>query len=641
MKRLAAALIFLISLSLLVKLARSLRESPADAMPGKDLAAHAREEIAGGQHETAPSLFDHYPNEAELIARVVDRYQHTALRIHAAEGLRGLRLLDRLDLDAVFLFEKHPREFQRLAAALNDAAAADLILHWREYFGWKRNDDLDRRQLIEEISRLSPSNRHLAARYPAALPLILAEPAGVSALLRRLQNEPQQQRDALAVLDLMSLDSGVNSIKRALETLELRPNLALEAFRQFGPEGFALVTLYGDILDALSDSVPLSQALILLKVNSVDVDRMLASQTHDFVANHVRHLVSRGLAEAVGSTPHGLRLSAEYQALGDLALERAGSDAADVVYENFDDPLLRDHAVRALAEYGSMAAAMLAKYAADPDFQTALRTHGAAVIPPIARADVAPEVLLMLQSKDRKSWSESLAQHVLALSGENGQAAIRLICKDGLARVNDLQNTEVGFPQFLPLYDLIHLGSVLTHGHTPTSGEMAWAAIDGAFVILDVVSLAALQPGALTASETARTEVKATARTAVRLAGRELGEEALQSLGGSGTRAARWWAVRTAGGAYHVLLRTPEALQRMSLGQLSDASRALCRKAGLVLSTWTPMHLARDGQTLLLRVPTDRWSKYVGINIAQAGVGVVAMHKMEELLGSKRPGGTE
>ena len=54
-------------------------------------------------------------------------------------------------------------------------------------------------------------------------------------------------------------------------------------------------------------------------------------------------------------------------------------------------PTLRNQAVEALAEHGTMALAMLDKYATDPDFREILRAHGAAVIPPIAQTDAGPE----------------------------------------------------------------------------------------------------------------------------------------------------------------------------------------------------------------------------------------------------------
>src|SRR5207249_4324262 len=98
--------------------------------------------------------------------------------------------------------------------------------------------------------------------------------------------------------------------------------------------------------------------------------------------------------------------------------------AADVVYDDFADATLRNQAVEALAEHGTMALAMLDKYATDPDFRDILRTHGAAVIPPIALTDAGPEALAALRAKGRRSFTESLALSVLFLSGENGQATI-------------------------------------------------------------------------------------------------------------------------------------------------------------------------------------------------------------------------
>ena len=44
-----------------------------------------------------------------------ERYGRTALAIDHTDGERGLMLLDRMDLEAIFLYEKHPDEFRKLA----------------------------------------------------------------------------------------------------------------------------------------------------------------------------------------------------------------------------------------------------------------------------------------------------------------------------------------------------------------------------------------------------------------------------------------------------------------------------------------------------------------------------------------------
>jgi len=208
----------------------------------------------------------------------------------------------------------------------------------------------------------------------------------------------------------------------------------------------------------------------------------------------------------------------------------------------------------------------------------------------------------------------------------------------------------VQFYQFLPLYDLLHLGSVLSRGQAPTSGEMTWAVVDGCFVIADVLSLSALQPEGAVAAEVARSEVKAATREAVRTLGRELAEEGTEVAGravgrhlaGGGVEVAaeklsRWWAVRAAGGTYRVLRRLPEALGRMGVVEVADLGRPLCRKAGLQLSRFAPMRFLKDGQQLLRRIPPGRGLKYLGAQAAQAGVGIVGFHKMEEYLASRRP----
>ena len=261
------------------------------------------------------------------------------------------------------------------------------------------------------------------------------------------------------------------------------------------------------------------------------------------MAGHLRHVAAAGLVEAVGGSPHALRLVVEHGERGERALAQAGPDAADVVYDDFADPTLRNQAVEALAEHGTMALAMLDKYATDPDFREILRTYGAGRDPADRPDRRRPrDAGATCGRSPKRSFTESLARSVLFLSGDNGQATIRTIKNDGLERVAALNSTELKFYQFLPLYDLLHLGNVLSRGHAPTSGEMTWALIDGCFVVVDALSLAAVQPEGVAAAEAARAEVRAATREAAKAIGRELVEE------GTETPAAPWPAAGRAGG---------------------------------------------------------------------------------------------
>jgi hypothetical protein len=590
------------------------------------------------------------PKDRALVERTLQRYHQNAVAIARSDGLRGLALLDRLDLEAIYLYEKYPGDFRRLRDSVTDDAAADLLLHWREYFGLKRADDTDRAILIAEIARLTPAQRRVAARYPGALPLILADPAGVLELFERWSADPAELADALVVLDFVSLEHGAADLRAALRTLDEHGRVALDAFRLQGLDGFALVSLYGPVLDALGDALPLDQALILLKINAATIDELLRTHRPETAAAHLRHVAAAGLVDAVGGSPSALRLVIEHGALGEQALAQAGPDAADVVYEDYADPELRNQAVAALAEHGTMALAMLDKYATDSDFRDILRLHGGAVIPPVAQTDAGPELLAYLRSRPKLSFRESLTRSVLALAGENGQATIRTIKQDGLDRVAALSSTELKYYQFLPLYDLVHLGNVLGRGYTPTTGELSWAFIDGCFVVVDVLSLAAVQPEGVAASEATRAEVKAATRAAAEAIGHELVEESTetatrllarggleQGLETTSERLSHWWSVRLAGGTYQVLRRLPDALPRLGLAAVADLGRPLCTRAGIRLSTWGPLRFLKNGQEILLRIPPERGLKYLAAQAAQAGVGVVAMHKMEEHLSSRRP----
>jgi hypothetical protein len=647
MKRTFAAVALLAALGVLCKLAwkdRGPAPAPASAPHAP---ATAAVEPASTVDEDAAFLARYPGDDRALAERVLSTYHHNALAIERSDGRRGLVLLDRLGLEAVFLYEKYPTEFRRLRDSLTDDAAADLLLHWREYFALKQADEVDRGILVSEIATLRPAQRRAAAAYPHALPLVLAEPVGMTELIDRLRSRPDDLRDALVLLDLISLEPGAADLRAALRVLDAYGDLALDAFRRQGPEGFALVKLYGPVLEALGPDMELDDALILLRVNTDDVDRMLANGSPEAVAGHLRHVAGAGLTEAVGSSPHGLRLSAEFGPLGDRALKAAGAEAADIVFDDVPDrPLLRGQAVAALAEHGPMALAMLSKYAADPQFLDILGRFGPRIIPPIAQADPAPEALAALRRKPDRTFKEAVAVGVLALTGENGQAVIRQIADEGIERVEQLQAGGVAFYQFLPLYDIMHLGRIVTRGYAPTRGEMAWAVIDGAFVVADVLSLAVFQPEGALASEAARSEVKALGRQAAERTGRELAEEAVEAgarasgreIGQvSAERLARWWTVRLAGGTYRILRHLPEALAKMPLADIARMSRPLAEKAGLRLSSWAPVHLVQKGVTLVQSIPPGRGLKYIGAQVLQASVGVVGFHKMEEHLASRRP----
>ena len=255
----------------------------------------------------------------------------------------------------------------------------------------------------------------------------------------------------------------------------------------------------------------------------------------------------------------------------------------------------------------------------------------------------------MLQSKEHRTFAESLAKFALLASGDNGQASIRMIKEDGLERVASLNTSEIRFYQFLPLYDMLHLGNVLRRGQSPTSGEMTWALVDGCFVVADVLSLAAIQPEGAVAAEAVRSEVKAAAREGARSIGRELverrpgGKRRRQGRGRRDARPMRPAALALVGrpvGRRH--LPGPPAPAR---GPSQDEPRPgrrrrpspLCTKAGLRLSTWRPFQLLREGIEVPLRIPPERGLKYLAAQMMQASVGVVGFQKMEEHLASRRP----
>jgi len=587
--------------------------------------------------------------DAALVARVLDKYAQTAVNLERTDGLRGLKLLDTLDLEAVYLYEKHPREFRRLCELVDDKAAARILLTWRDYLGLKRADDTDRALWIAELERLTPSQRAVVEATPEILPLVMAEPEAVMNLVERLSSDPNDLRDALVALQIISLKEGPRSLRKMIDSIEKHPKWALEAFRRRGPEGLLVVSLFGDVLESLNKEELLDDALIALHVSADDATEHLRTHSSESLAGHLRHLSAAGILTKIADHPNALKLTLEFGPRGEAAIKAAGADAAEVVYIDYSDRQLRQQAVEALADHGLTAAVMLEKYAPDTEFREILRQHGSAIIPPVAQSDLNPELVAKLRDKTDRTTTESLALGVMSLSGDSGQATIHTIYTDGLQRAVQLQRTDVSTVEFLPLYDLTHLANVLRQGYRPTSGEWTWALMDGAFVVADVLSLAAVQPEAAAAAEAARGQVKNISKTAARESAEALTESALRAGTAAGDQVAsatarhagHWWAVKSAGGLGRVLKQMPAALNRMTLGQVEEMVRPLARKAGMSLSRFEPLRFLKDGRELLMRVPPERGLKYLAIEGGQASVGLAAYWKMEEHLASRRAGASE
>ena len=474
----------------------------------------------------------------------------------------------------------------------------------------------------------------------------MTEPEAISGLVERMSRDPKDLQDALIGLQLVSLREGSSSIRKVIETLEKHPKWALESLRHRGPEGLMVFTLFGDVIETLDQEELLDDAVIALHVSADDSTEYLRDHSSDSLAKHLRHLSAAGLLTKVADHPNALKLTLEFGERGEAAIKASGADAAEVVYQDYSDKDLREKAVEALADHGLTAAVMLEKYASDTQFREILRRHGSAIILPIAQSDMSPELVAKLREKASRTTTESLALGVMSLSGDSGQATIQIIHDDGLARVAQIQNSNISAVEFLPLYDLTHLANVLTKGYRPTSGEWSWALMDGAFVVADVMSLFAVQPEGVVAAEMARGQVKTIGKTAARegaetvvdrsvKAGLQTGEQLAES---SARRANQWWAVRSAGGLQKVLKQMPNAMNRMTIGQVEEIVRPLARKAGVTLSRFEPLRFLKDGRELLMRVPPERGLKYLAIESGQAGVGLAAYWKMEEHLASRRAG---
>ena len=577
-------------------------------------------------------------NDAELALRMLDKYAYTAVRIEATDGLRGLKLLEALDLNAVTLYESHPTEFRTLRDALrDDDAAATILLQWRDYFGTKLTDHQDRRALVNAVASLPRAARKAAAEYPNALPLLLTDPQGVLDLINDWRDTPERLGDVLAILSFADLESGGADLRIAVRGLRLHGPLAMEAYRVRGISGFILVCLYGDLIQEIGDHPPLNDVLTLIEANSDDLDQLLRIRRPDDLARLIRHVAAVNLVKEVGGAPQGLRFVSRYGEEGEKALRQVGSWAVPIVSAFESDPTLANQAVRAMAVHGQEGYRILSKYADDADFRLILKTYGPAVIPPIARVDQIPETLQRLKENPDPSLSQVFIQGLMAIGRESGQGVIQTIKDEGMERVAWLHAAEGLQPQeLLPLYEVVNLANVLSRGWTPSMGELTFALFDVAFIIMDVVSLGSLQPEGVAAIEAARTNLRSSARATLR----EVGEGATTRMTGHPARDVLGWtgrrlAVEQAGGLFATLKRLPEVLPKLTPGEMADLARPLATKLRLNLARFAPVRLLHSGVETV-RPIAIRGTKYMSDNLIAAGVGIVAISKMEEYLQSRR-----
>ncbi|MFM7315959.1 MAG: hypothetical protein ACKO5E_03330 [bacterium] len=632
-RRFLALTMLLLGLSVMLKLART----PKSVLPLPVVASADSFSIA------KQDLIKRYENnqfEGELIRRVLEKYAQTAVNLEKTDGLRGLKLLDTLDLEAVYLYENHPREFRRLCELVDDQAAARILLTWREYLGLKRADDGDRAVWISELERLTPSQRALVQKSPEILPLMMSDPEALSELADVFANSETELRDAFIALQVVSLREGPGSLNKSIQILLKHPKWVVEAFRKRGPEGLLLAGLFGDVIEHLNASDLLDDVLITLHVSALDAQEYLETHSPESLAGHLRHLSAVGLLSKMADHPNALKLTLEFGSAGEAAIKKAGADSAEVVYSDYSDRTLRSKAVDALAEHGVQAAVVLEKYASDSEFREILRKYGSSIIRPISQTDLSPEMVARLREQTSRTTFESLALGVMSLSGESGQATIHMIHDDGLERVAALQKSDLSAVEFLPLYDLTHLGNILRKGYSPTSGEWTWALVDGAFVAADLLSLAAIQPEGVAASELTRSQVKSIGRTAAREGIENIAElstkAGLQTTDATLRNASRWWTIRNAGGLGKIMKELPRAMNRFELRQIEEMTRPLAKRAGIILSKFEPIRFLKNGREFIMRIPPERGMKYLAIESGQASVGLAAYWKMEEHLAARR-----
>ena len=215
----------------------------------------------------------------------------------------------------------------------------------------------------------------------------------------------------------------------------------------------------GPLLLAIGDAIPLDQALIVAQgQRGVPVEATpVAVAGGPGPGGPAR----RGGRPDPGGRRQPLRAPADRRARRDgrsRALRRSGPDAATIAFESYEPPL-RERAVEAIAEYGPAALAMLAKYAEDPGFREILGRYGPAVIPPIARADAVARIAGRAQGEAGPiDPGERRLRDGLDVEGERPAGHRPDPRRRDRAGPRRSATSETAYYEFLPLYDVLHLG---------------------------------------------------------------------------------------------------------------------------------------------------------------------------------------
>lgn len=571
-------------------------------------------------------LLARYPDERELIEKLLQSFGHNTRQIAATDGLRGLRLLDELGDAAICLYAERPDEFRKLGVAISaDADSAKLVGAWSRYFDPRQADRQATTIVTTELCKLPARARRLAKQTPEALPFLLTDYRRTADVLERLGPA------ALEPLAFVDLSDRGESLRRALNVLDRHGKLAIAATDELGPAGFLLVERFGPLIAELEPELGIRDSLGVVASALDDLDELVPTHRTTTLAETILHLKNRSLLVSAAGTRYGLRLAVEFGRDGERIIETVGPRAADVIYRHYPEGPQRNAVVQAIVQGGVPAAVAAEKFASSDRFRRIVERDGPTAVLAVTAACSAEESREFLAAKSKRTWSEGLALTALRLAGDSGDKTIRTIDRDGVARVQALAATNVEFYQLLPLYDLSHLGGVLVQGYVPTRGEFAWAGVDAGLIAFDALSLMTLQPEGVAAAESVRATAKSGVKAAVKTGARAVVEEATETLAARTARTAASELARET--SEQLGKRATAAGQHAAETASAELATSLARRSGIRLVRWQTLVSATNGASRsLAALPRNRLTKYVSVNAAQAGVGLLAVHKMEEYL---------
>ena len=463
--------------------------------------------VTSSENDDAHSYFQSLVFSDENIRSLADNYGYTAQNIVKENGPAGAAVLLAFGKQGVAVMREHPDTFKKIAERFNGpTAAAFLIAYGNDIrFLVKQGGLFD---LLDRIERLEEKSKQLAVQHPGMFPfLLMAERETREAFTRN----PDSCLACFPAVDLSKGPDSIREVAKMLAEMKLGTSRWIEVR---GLDGLLLAKTFPSLLEReelRQSPLPLPIFLQILSTNQNDLEDMLARKA---TSPEDIWRALKALKDADDMLP---RRSEDWQ-----IWEEDDPRFMKAYREDFLNLAARDpHTIRFVLEKGSEYLKLIEKHwpsgacylpsllydaygGATPEYQP-LYDHTWEAIVRSQKNENEPVVLYTLirmadsdmfipDDPEASGWFRHLLwsldhRVVLYVADRGDEHGLSKLRERGIDELNAWTEPTSMAVEMIPGYDASRLIWVLSKGYVPTTGEVAFAAIDGGFLIWDAVTL--------------------------------------------------------------------------------------------------------------------------------------------------------